>query len=436
VKRAAWVLAVYAALAVAYHFAVPLFEAPDEPGHMEYVAFVAMEKRLPHYGPIPEVPGEGVQGPLFYMLSAPLFAATIPTPAIYREELHRANRTLYRYEPRAIAANRLLRVRRPAPGERFVRVFHASTALRPLARLRWLNLLLGLAAAALTLTALVRVGGTAYGVAGTALLALNPQFLFVSSYVNNDCLAIVVGAAALLLVAHARSGINRRHYLYWAALTAAGFLTKNSTLPGLVAALGALLYFDKRKSRWREAAQGLGLLLALSLPYLIFNTAHRGDPLGMQAIRASAAHMPGPEAFGGLGTYLTRYYLPWTFESYWARFGWMNVLAPGWVFWFFFTLTLIALAGLAKRRDMPKGWTLYLASAAAFTGLAHLWLNTSFAAAQGRHLFAVAPQIAALLAGGLSGWWKWNERRSWALAGILAVVAAALLSLVFTPAYR
>src|SRR5262249_44054456 len=32
--------------------------------------------------------------------------------------------------------------------------------------------------------------------------------------------------------------------------------------------------------------------------------------------------------------------------SFWARFGWMNLAAPGWVIWFFTSIELVGLAGL------------------------------------------------------------------------------------------
>jgi hypothetical protein len=55
--------AVFGALATAYQQTIPLFEAPDEPSHMQYVGFLGIENRLPLYGASPEVPGEGMQPP-------------------------------------------------------------------------------------------------------------------------------------------------------------------------------------------------------------------------------------------------------------------------------------------------------------------------------------------------------------------------------------
>ena len=62
---------VYVGLALAYRDAVPLFEAPDEPSHIHYAAFVYNQGRLPRQDPL-EVPGEGMQAPLVYVVAAPL----------------------------------------------------------------------------------------------------------------------------------------------------------------------------------------------------------------------------------------------------------------------------------------------------------------------------------------------------------------------------
>jgi 4-amino-4-deoxy-L-arabinose transferase-like glycosyltransferase len=67
-------LAVYLGLALLYNAAVPLGEGPDEPGHAAYVFFLAREGRLPVQRAEraqSDVPGEGHQPPLAYLLAAP-----------------------------------------------------------------------------------------------------------------------------------------------------------------------------------------------------------------------------------------------------------------------------------------------------------------------------------------------------------------------------
>ena len=67
----AFLLTFYVGLTLAYRDAIPLFEAPDEASHLHYAAFVYENGRLPHQNPL-EVPGEGMQAPLVYVIAAPL----------------------------------------------------------------------------------------------------------------------------------------------------------------------------------------------------------------------------------------------------------------------------------------------------------------------------------------------------------------------------
>ena len=58
-----------AALMVAWSFAVPVFEGPDEPAHWQYANYLHQNRALPLYGPsFPEANSP----PLYYLLIAPL----------------------------------------------------------------------------------------------------------------------------------------------------------------------------------------------------------------------------------------------------------------------------------------------------------------------------------------------------------------------------
>src|SRR5262249_51047141 len=68
-------VALYLALATLYSVSIPLGEGPDEPGHAAYAFFLARAGRLPvqRYDlRQTDVPGEGHQPPLAYVLAAPL----------------------------------------------------------------------------------------------------------------------------------------------------------------------------------------------------------------------------------------------------------------------------------------------------------------------------------------------------------------------------
>ena len=68
------ILATFVLLTSAFSAAVPIFEAPDEPAHVDYVRFLRTQHRLPLQGET----GEAHQPPLYY-----LPATLVSLPAIY-----------------------------------------------------------------------------------------------------------------------------------------------------------------------------------------------------------------------------------------------------------------------------------------------------------------------------------------------------------------
>ncbi len=118
-------------------------------------------------------------------------------------------------------------------------------------------------------------------------IALNPQFLFVSSSISNDAAAAAVGAAGLAVTADAIRAprIDRKRYRVISWITALGLLTKLSTLPGLSMAALAVFVLDRRPigSRLRDAGLASFLLAICIGPYLFWNLLHRGDLLGLSA---------------------------------------------------------------------------------------------------------------------------------------------------------
>jgi hypothetical protein len=446
----ALLLLAYLSLALAYQRTVPLFEAPDEPSHVHYVALVALEHRLPADRGTPDVPGEGMQPPFYYVALAPLFSALVSADAALPGELRRASLVAYRLgaAPEVPADARI----KPIFLRHKTRRFAVDPQLEPLRRLRWGSLGFGLLGVALTWTAIRRAAESRpLAFLGASLLAFDPQVLFVSSYVNNDAASLAIGAAAFwrFAVALQRPAPTRGDYAWLGLLTALGAATKDSTLPMLGATGLALLAVDRRPLRQRivGALTGAGVAAAALSPLLASNLARFGDLLGSGAVWASAAGQRGPADFGGLSAYFTDLYPYATFESYWAWFGWQNVSAPKPVYLSFFALTFTGLLGFAigavrPRVAAPRQRALFacLALTSAATLGMHVWLNTRVVAAQGRHLFAAAPQIACILASGIAQTASGHPlgptwRVALAVSGGMAALALYCVAFVIAPAY-
>lgn len=438
-------LLAYVCLSVAYQRKIPLFEAPDEPSHLEYVAFLAQERRLPRYGAIPDVPGEGMQPPLYYLLSAPLFGWLAGADSMLLRDLHRIDLMMYANAPRSRGLERIDVAEQWQRPRRFV----ASPELEFLRDMRWPSLVFGLLTVVFTYRASLRAwGDPQLAVLSAGVLASTPQFLFTSAYVSNDTAATAIAAAAFWLVAAAvrdPAGVRRRHYLLLALLTALALFTKISILPGLAVAALAIAWIDSRPPKQRVAEMAPAALVTLALvgPYLAWNAMHRGGLLGMQAVWSSTTHLKSFAELGGALSYFTDIYWIRTFQSYWGRFGWMNAPPPVGVYWTYFALVGAGIVGfvLAGRRSRSTPdradavLRRYLVAAFVATFAAHFWLNLQIPQPQGRHLFGAAPQIAAVLAIGLGGpsaplWLRRDPSPVLILAGLFALAFYCLLSAV------
>jgi hypothetical protein len=443
---ASFLLVVYVGLALAYRDAIPLFEAPDEPSHIHYAAFVHTNHRLPRQDPL-EVPGEGMQAPLVYVVAAPLLGNSGLDVAWAAAQLGRAAFPFYS-DPKVGGGGAAIAARTHG-----YREFDSDGTLEPLRVLRSTSLVFGLLTVILTFAAVWRISHDArFALLTGALVAFDPQFLFSSGYFSNDPAAAAIGAAGLWIfvrLLEEPSGPRRRHYLEGAFLVALGALTKTSTLPALAAGAVALIALDRRPRREVaiDAALAAALALALAGPYVVWAAAYRGGLLGVNAVVASAVGMLRAERFGGQLAYLAGYYWDYTFDSYWGRFGWFNVMMGHGAYLAFFALTWTgALGWIAGRRSRLPSETLrapalhrYLFAAFGATLALHFAMNCVIVNPQGRLLFAAIPQASFLLALGIARLIG-SQRR---MMPITVTVVMALLVLdvyclrgVLVPAYH
>jgi hypothetical protein len=439
---AAFLLTVYVGLTLAYRDAIPLFEAPDEPAHLQYAAYLYEHHRLPYR----DVLGAGAQPPLVYAIAAPLLANTGLDVALAEREIGRAMTQFYVHSEAegggaAIAAL-----------PRGHREFATDGSLAPLHALRSTSLVFGLLTVILTFAAAWRLSRDArFSLLAGALVAFNPQFLFSSGSFSNDPAAAAVGAFALWIVVRAfedPDGPGHRHYIGAAILITAGALIKVATLPGILATAFTLIAVDQREGKqvWRDAGIAAALALGVAGSYWIWSIERHGLAPSTNAFVASAIGMAGADRIHMLA-YLAVPYWDHTFESFWARFGWFNVTVARPAQLAFFAITWTGLLGwlAGRRRRLPEealrtpALRNYLFAAVGATLAAHLVVNAVTVNCQGRLLFACIAQIAFLLALGMVRLIGNAER----MLSLTLVVVMALLVLdvyclrgVLVPAYR
>ncbi len=268
-----------------------------------------------------------------------------------------------------------------------------------------------------------------------AWVALNPQFIDVSSGVTNDALLNALFSLALLgMLRRMRcASLSSASWARWAglgALVGLGTLTKQSALIllplGAVAILGqaygqdATSYVERPLLGMLQPAhiiEGLafgGTALAVGGWWYILNALRYGDPLGVAPHFSSQVPLAAFDAEA----------LLMTFRSYWMGFGW-GTPAPAWVCAVVSVITAVAIAGFG--RALLPGGAIWRAPAAVRRSLLllvmALGLNVlglvrwaiATGSPFGRLLFPTIAATGVLWAWGIAQWWHLRPFR-WGLA--------------------
>jgi len=271
-------------------------------------------------------------------------------------------------------------------------------------------------------------------------VAFNPQFIFISSLISNDALLAALGAALLWLVVSSPQSLLRAMLI--GAILGMALITKQSALIFVPVALAWCATGSVHRRHPVVLPVPAALLVVTGVAALVSgwwylrNWHVYGDPLGLKAFRAQFT----TQAFEATNLAAWTSALTTLYESFWARFGWMNLPAPAWTMVVYAALLAAAVAGwvrsLVRSNETICRWNWYVA---ALPILALMWV-VSFAftaglvAWQGRLLFPALAAIAALLACGLSVW-----RRPRIVAMLLIVGMAGIATWlpigVIQPAY-
>ncbi|MCU0492483.1 MAG: hypothetical protein MUD01_12885 [Chloroflexaceae bacterium] len=400
-------LLLFLSLSTLYNVTVPLGEGPDEPGHFAYALFLAREGRFPVQQADParsDVPGEGHQPPLAYMLLLPA-VATLP-PTEQRLTLIADPQFVWDGGEGVAAWQRSSREYWPWRG--VVLAWHLA---------RGINTLLGALVVLFVYLAMRTwqkemrdwrleitsgqspiVNRQSLPLLAAALVALNPQFLFTSALVTNDMLlAALCGTLFWLCVRGAdrrpengqqrreaetqrrrvqtvgRSNIQNSNFkitnrqspianrqsphVRWALIVGLLFglalLTKQNAL-----LLGPLLLWGSWRvagGNWRTAAGvtlGWGLLALLVAGWWYGrNWLLYGDIFGLELFQSKFT----TQVFEWWNLAAWQGALLQLFSSFWAYFGWLSLRPPPWVHWCYGLLCGAALLGwLVRLRQLIR----------------------------------------------------------------------------------
>ena len=396
-----FVLAAYVALGALYAVHTPAWQVPDEPAHYNYIRVIVEQHALPvlHAGdydqayldrlkaelfppalPITGIQYEGWQPPLYYLLAAPMFAAT---------------------------RGSLLAV-------------------------RLFTLLLGSGVIVFTWRLAGEIIPCAPGVALAAagFVAFLPQHLAMTAAANNDALTEVLIVLGLWLVVRLVLAPPARAWREgWAlgVVLGLGFLTKLTAYP-LAGLIAAALLLVARRQAW-SPRRLVGAAFQVYLPAIAlgslwwlrniavyggldFLATARHDSVVVGQLRTSEAL-----ALWGPGRYAQRF-IQTTFQSFWGQFGWMGVVMDQRVYLALLVFSaglLLGLAGTAvdywrsgqRLRPEQADLTVVLAFALVLAVAVYLYYNLTFVQFQGRYLYPALPIIALGAALALRQWARW-----------------------------
>ena len=426
----AFIISAFIGLGTIYSVVTPIFEAPDEIQHYFYVKYLANERALPVLT-IPEeetFQQEGSQPPLYYLLGA---LATFWIDTDDALPLLSPNPYANVGIPLALGnKNVIIHTDREA--------FPFRGAILAIHLVRFLSVLLG-AVTVLSTYLLAREifpQDKALALGAASINAFIPQFLFISGVVNNDGAVTAASSIVLLLVVRLmKAEPNWKGYLRLGLALGLAALTKLGGLGLVAVALAGLSIVAMKRRSPRVLIEGGAIVLLSALLiagwWYLRNWSLYGDPT---ALNIHLAIMGTRERALTLSRFL--YEMKGFKTSFWALFGWFNLLAGSLIYRFFDLLTLMSLLGLMG--VIIKGLRgEYHLSLPYLTPLL-LWLpilavtfyswTAKTPAAQGRLAFPAISVISLLLFWGLSQFVP--QRHTKFLAAVLGstLLAIAVIS--------
>ena len=388
---AAAILAIFLVVGTLYAVYTPVWQAPDEPAHYNYIrslaegdGFPVLEpgdydqaylSRLTSEGFPPELPVDAVQyeshqPPLYYLLATPVY-----------------------------------------------RLFAGEVI-----PLRLFSLLLGAVGVAMVMAILREFWPERPGLAwlGGGIVAFIPQFVAMMAAINNDALTLALLWLWLWLALRYLRGATSP----WVLGSVLGLLllTKSTGYGAAVLAVLAIALRARRTGqsvRWsaREVLTIFGPALILGALWWTRNIAVYGWPDVMGLIRHDAIVTGQPRtmdwiARDGLFPFLGGA-LRTTFRSFWGQFGWMGVVLDARIYLGLAIFSGLTVWGAAWRlatslrtgglrvglEARQRDGLLLLGASALITAVLFVGYNLTFVQHQGRYLFPALPLVGLAAAG-------------------------------------
>ncbi len=337
----ATIVAAFVALSLVYSVVNPIFEAPDELWHFLNAKFILDNRALiVQSSNALENPArqEGGQPPLYYFLSAAL-VSWLPTGNL--QDVAVLN---FDAQPGKVDTRFNKNVVIHSDTENFP--YHGVSLAVHLLRGFSIALAIGTILTTYAIAREIFPESNVIPLGAAAFNAFVPQFVFLSASINNDNLVTLLASLVVLQLIRLSKGRREGHgFLVLGLLVGLLSLTKISGLGLVPLALAVIVGVGVRRCEASVAEKGtlamLGGVALLGGWWYARNWALYGDPLGLttflRSVDRGGAGAPADQFVTNGATLI---------NSFWALFGWSNIVADQQIYWFLDGLLAIGVVGI------------------------------------------------------------------------------------------
>lgn len=396
---------------------VPVYQSPDEPAHAAVIEVIALQHRLPQAD-------ERLPAVVMKQVESSHWWSEMRTHDLYRE------------------AGDLIISAAPHPPLYYLLVTPVFLLFYKTAYWVFFVRLIGVFLAAIVVFFIYKTAVLLFPnnrfvrIVAPILVALLPQFQFIMGSINNDCLAISLGAVLVYLLAKQVDSPNTKTAIWTGIVLGAGLLTKTSFL--LYVPLVGLFYASLAGTRRlgladsiRFAGIAYGLGAGIGIWWFV-----RGYLIKEETVSLLAGSAGGSGAPSIWHVMIDRMVITKLFEGFWGFFGWFTIPLRPFVYAGLIIICVIATVGLGKlilegfaRRSKP-GKNRIFALAAFAVAVAINYLSViqfeiaTGGGTQGRYMFMTLAPIAILIA---LGYGAFVPKRYETVAIRIAAAACMLL---------
>jgi len=368
---------------------IPPTHSPDEIGHVSYINFLVNEKTLPNQT-IPELKErwQGHQPPLYYICGYAINSLFNDGEPI-TIHLTGVEGGAFDLSPNSTFSNPL-------------NYWHINFSFY---LLRLFSLILG----AITI---FYVGKIAEHIFEKKLqiffsiffVASLPQFIFISSSINNDNMVNAFATISILYMYRIISDKNTlKDVILCSVFLALGFLTKKSIAYFALPIFLIFFLWLKQNNRFlvRNLIWFALTFFVLTAFYLYRNIIIYSEPWGFEAERLTFSHFNDKSIFS---VYFISPFLPGLFVSFIAFYGYMNIRLPIYLYSVYIILFMLVPLAILSTQLLKRNKQYILALIIVFSAFAGvIYYNLMISQYQGRFMFPAIGAFSITIAISIEG---------------------------------